>query len=86
MITAIESTAAALAGTTQALKRQAAIRDVDRILARGECSIAELEAMKPLVQGYASRVLEDVIGCAFHPNGNPFGMLASFRGTLIRRE
>lgn len=74
------------AGAALALNRQEAIAAVDGMFARGAYSIAELEALMPLVSGFAYRYLEDVIGCAkSHPQEVGF-ILGGFRLMLKRGQ
>ncbi len=67
-----------------AINRQEAIAAVEGMVARGEFSIAELEALKPLVSGFAYRCLEDVIGCA---KSHPQEVWFIFRGfhSMLKR-
>lgn len=76
----------AVADATLALNRQEAITAVDGMFARGEYSIAELEALKLFVSGFAYRYLEDVIGCAkSHPKEVGF-IFSGFRSMLKRGQ
>lgn len=75
----------AVADAAQALNRQKAIAAVEGMIGRREFSIAELEALLPLVSGFAYRYLEDVIGCAkSHPQEGWF----IFRGffAMLKRD
>lgn len=72
----------AVADAALALNRQEAIAAVEGMVARDEFSIAEIEALKPLVTGFAYRYLEDVIGCAkSHPQDVWF-IFSGFRSML----
>ena len=82
--------AAAAAGTALALAqadpfaiimqgRAETLRRLEAVLAKGTTSIAELQAILPLLEGFAKRLLEDAIGCACHVarggHGNVFSIL-----------
>lgn len=58
----LANAAAALALTNSNI--QCVIDVIEDIFSSGQYSIAQLEALKPLVTGFTFRYLEDVVGCA----------------------
>jgi hypothetical protein len=63
--------------------RAEALRRLEAVLAKGEASIAELQAILPLLEGFVMRLLEDAIECGYHVAGGGHGDVFSILQAVV---